>query len=59
MKNHNSISSVLSMMKAKIKVDRPSWMLTGWKYESWKCAKFFFEYAWYTLVIYSLYKLLF
>jgi hypothetical protein len=34
-------------------------MLTGWKYESWKCAKLFFEYAWYTLVIYSLYKLFF
>lgn len=59
MKNHNSISSVLAMMKSKIPVDRPSWKLAGWKYESWKCAKLFFEFAWYSICIYAIYKLIF
>jgi hypothetical protein len=59
MTNKNSISSVLSLMKSKIHVDRPSWKLAGWKYESWKCAKYFFQFAWYTIIVYAIYKLIF
>ncbi len=59
MTNKNSISSVLSLMKAKIQVDRPSWKLDGWKYQCWKCAKYFFQFAWYTIVVYAIYKLIF
>lgn len=59
MTNKNSISSVLSLMKAKIPVDRPSWKLTGWMHTCWMCAKLFFQWAWYILIVYSLYKLFF
>lgn len=59
MTNHNSISQVLQLMKAKIPVDRPSWKLTGWRYTCLICAKYFFQFSWYTLIVYAIYKLIF